>query len=68
MTSTGEGPSATGSSSISANTSQISLADQFARSTEEEIQFALDEIRWVREASSDFLASLGYKTIYDYVP
>ncbi|XP_063686995.1 coiled-coil domain-containing protein 113-like isoform X2 [Bolinopsis microptera] len=45
MTSTGEGPSATGSSSISANTSQISLADQFARSTEEEIQFALDEIR-----------------------
>lgn len=45
MTSTGEGPSATGSSSISANTSQISLADQFARSTEEEILIALDEIR-----------------------
>jgi len=45
MTSTGEGPSATGSSSLSANASQISLADQFARSTDEEVLMALDDIR-----------------------
>ena len=46
MASTGEQhATTTGSSSISANTSQISLADQFARSTDEEIQAALEEMR-----------------------